>query len=82
MRSASAVSPAIETIEAESPEILERSDAQESVTGDPFSESTSRPIDRHAEIAKLAYTLWCQRGCPDGSPEVDWFRAEQKFREL
>jgi len=29
-----------------------------------------------AEVAGLAYTLWQERGCPDGSPEVDWFRAE------
>lgn len=28
-------------------------------------------------IAKLAYALWESRGCPIGSPEEDWFRAEQ-----
>jgi hypothetical protein len=33
--------------------------------------------DRHEFVAKLAYTLWEQRGRPFGSPEVDWFRAEQ-----
>jgi hypothetical protein len=33
--------------------------------------------DRHEFIAKLAYTLWEQRGRPFGSPEVDWFAAEQ-----
>jgi Protein of unknown function (DUF2934) len=82
MRSAAAAGPAIETTEAESPEILERNDAQEIVNGDHFSEPTSMPMDTHAEISKLAYTLWCQRGCPEGSPEVDWFRAEQKFREI
>ena len=37
--------------------------------------------DDHTRISKLAYSLWCQRGCPDGSPEVDWFRAEQEFRQ-
>ncbi len=26
-------------------------------------------------IAQLAYQLWQERGCPDGSPEVDWERA-------
>jgi hypothetical protein len=26
-------------------------------------------------IAKLAYDLWIERGCPEGSPEEDWFRA-------
>ena len=39
------------------------------------------PIGGDAEISRLAYSLWCQRGCPDGSPEVDWFAAEQKFLE-
>lgn len=29
------------------------------------------------EIARLAYQLWHARGCPEGSPEEDWFRAEE-----
>lgn len=33
--------------------------------------------DRHEFVAKLAYKLWEQRGRPFGSPEVDWFAAEQ-----
>jgi hypothetical protein len=52
----------------------------------------SRPLDKqqplelnpdflyesHYEfVARLAYKLWVQRGCPLGSPEVDWFAAEQ-----
>lgn len=28
-------------------------------------------------VAQLAYFYWQQRGCPDGSPEQDWFQAEQ-----
>lgn len=32
------------------------------------------PSDEDA-IAKLAYDLWIERGCPEGSPEEDWFRA-------
>jgi hypothetical protein len=32
------------------------------------------------EISALAYELWIQRGCPIGSPEVDWFRAEEELR--
>lgn len=27
-------------------------------------------------IADLAYELWQQRGCPVGSPEDDWNRAQ------
>jgi hypothetical protein len=33
--------------------------------------------NRHEFVAKLAYTLWEERGRPFGSPEVDWFRAER-----
>lgn len=33
-----------------------------------------------AEIAALAHQLWKQRGCPVGSPEIDWFEAEQQLR--
>ena len=32
----------------------------------------------HEEIARLAYTYWEARGRPLGSPEDDWFRAEQE----
>jgi hypothetical protein len=32
---------------------------------------------RREFVAKLAYELWEQRGCPFGSPDVDWFAAEQ-----
>ena len=32
------------------------------------------------EISALAYELWIQRGCPLGSPEVDWFRAKEDLR--
>ena len=32
------------------------------------------------EIAILAYYFWQERGCPIGSPEEDWFRAEQAVK--
>jgi hypothetical protein len=32
---------------------------------------------RHEFVEKLAYKLWTQRGRPLGSPDVDWFAAEQ-----
>jgi len=31
----------------------------------------------HEEVAQLAYHYWEARGRPLGSPEEDWFRAEQ-----
>ena len=32
---------------------------------------------RHEFVEELAYKLWTQRGRPLGSPDVDWFAAEQ-----
>lgn len=33
----------------------------------------------HDQISRIAYRLWQERGCPAGSPEVDWLRAEAEF---
>jgi hypothetical protein len=32
------------------------------------------------EIQARAYQCWHARGCPDGSPEEDWCRAEEELR--
>jgi hypothetical protein len=34
---------------------------------------------RQEEIARLAYVLWQQRGCPPESAETDWLEAEQQL---
>jgi hypothetical protein len=47
------------------------------------SESSATDISEERssqDIAALAYELWQARGCPDGSPEEDWFRAEQELQ--
>ncbi len=36
--------------------------------------------DETNRIAALAYEFWTQRGCPKGSPEEDWFRAEEEIK--
>ena len=36
------------------------------------------PIE--VQIAALAHSLWEERGCPVGSPEEDWYRAEEILR--
>jgi hypothetical protein len=33
----------------------------------------------HDDIEGRAYQLWQDRGCPQGSPEVDWEQAEQEL---
>jgi len=55
---------------------------------DPKRETSEQP-DQTAQpsanavgedvIAKRAYQLWVQRGCPEGSPEEDWYRAEKEL---
>jgi hypothetical protein len=34
----------------------------------------------HDDIAALAFQLWQARGCPDGSPQEDWFHAAEQLR--
>ena len=38
------------------------------------------PTFGHDDIAALAHQLWIARGCPDGSPEEDWFHAAEQLR--
>jgi hypothetical protein len=57
------------------------------------SEMRKRPgmaSDSHSQVPetsmqenleKLAYGLWQERGCPYGSPELDWLEAERRLRE-
>jgi len=34
----------------------------------------------HEDIAALAHEFWQARGCPDGSPDVDWLHAVAELR--
>jgi len=43
----------------------------------PVAIPTPQPPNHNGgEIAALAYALWQEKGCPDGSAEQDWFQAE------
>jgi len=33
----------------------------------------------HDDIAALACELWRARGCPNGSPEEDWFQCRRRI---
>jgi hypothetical protein len=59
--------------------VLEHSQAAHSLTKALAFGYGVRPCG-HDEIATLAYELWQARGCPYGSPEEDWFRAEAELR--
>ena len=41
---------------------------------------SSETVTSTSDIAALAYELWQQRGCPEGSPEQDWYEAERKVQ--
>jgi hypothetical protein len=35
-------------------------------------------VDTNQIVTALAYEYWERRGCPIGSPELDWFKAEEE----
>lgn len=37
--------------------------------------------DQHLQLSELAYHSWLRRGCPMGSPEVDWEHAVQELQK-
>ncbi len=39
--------------------------------------SSEELTSEHERITWLAYSYWQERGCAEGSPEQDWFLAEQ-----
>jgi hypothetical protein len=41
----------------------------------------SNNLEDQEEIARLAHSYWLARGCPEGSPEEDWLRAEQEVQQ-
>jgi len=50
-------------------------------TSDGMASDGVAPIDPdRGDIAALAYQLWNNRGCPIGSPDEDWFRAENELK--
>ena len=51
--------------------------AKERIEADTETEFPGTPDQD--QIAALAYALWEARGCPEGSPEDDWFQAEQQL---
>jgi hypothetical protein len=47
--------------------------------------TAAQPRDQNVHIdhectRELAYQLWILRARPHGSPDVDWYRAEQELR--
>jgi Protein of unknown function (DUF2934) len=42
----------------------------------------AKATPNHETISALAYDFWVSRGRPDGSPDVDWHRAEAELRKI
>ncbi|MBN9662643.1 MAG: DUF2934 domain-containing protein [Acidobacteria bacterium] len=47
---------------------------------EPIPEDNPTGACSREDVATLAYQLWHSRGCPVGSPEEDWCRAEEWLR--
>jgi hypothetical protein len=45
-------------------------------------ETTATLVPTESEIAAVAYQLWLDRGCPVGSDQEDWFRAEAALEKV
>ena len=54
--------------------------AQEVVVGSPQVQPIASDRPEAEEVARLAHQYWLERGSPIGTPEEDWFRAEEEFR--
>jgi hypothetical protein len=48
---------------------------------DTTERNASEPVSENA-VAALAYQIWLKRGCPIGSDQEDWFRAEEDLKKL
>jgi hypothetical protein len=59
---------------------LQESSSVNGKTKEPPTESCVGTAADETEIASLAHRLWLERGCPEGSPEEDWFLAERELR--
>jgi hypothetical protein len=47
---------------------------------EPAPADSAVRLSQH-EIANLAYEFWVDRGCPHGSADEDWLRAERELRK-
>jgi len=45
-----------------------------------ISESSPQVQLNEQNVADLAYQRWVERGCPQGSADLDWFEAECELR--
>jgi len=72
-----------ETGQERSRQALEHSQQAYQQAGQAHHDSVNEhgiAIFGHEDIAILAHALWQARGCPEGSPDEDWFHAVRELR--
>jgi hypothetical protein len=47
----------------------------------PYNSEPAHTNPDPASIAARAYQFWLERGCPNGSDQEDWFRAEAALQD-
>jgi hypothetical protein len=60
--------------------VQQDSEISGSTGGADISQFQVSPISMQEEIARLAYSIWEQRDCSQGSAEEDWKQAERELR--
>jgi hypothetical protein len=62
---------------------LVRQDSEPNRPTDKADASHSRvpETSTQGDVAKLAYALWEQHGCRQGSADENWLKAERNFRQ-
>jgi hypothetical protein len=84
------VTPAATHSAATKPAAARRKAAPKSIAAEPSNASIASlaeavhnpPFADARSIEELAYHSWLERGCPMGSPDEDWYRAEEKLKSL
>jgi hypothetical protein len=66
---------------ATSPSLQRESEMRKPPGTASVSHSQMPETSMQENLEKLAYGLWQERGCPYGSPEIDWLEAERKLSE-
>lgn len=59
---------------------MSRQAHEHSQTGYQHAEEAESNTFHHADISACAHELWLARGCPQGSPDEDWFLAAKQLR--
>lgn len=55
-------------------------DVERAIPGNVIDAAEQNAADPE-EVRRLAYRYWEQRGCPVGTPEEDWVRAEAELQD-